>query len=137
MDEDQKLLPVTSRTISCEDCHIRYKLGVCVKCENRFSLSDAVYITKDGKKFHNSCFLCHGCSGDMNGIYFQKSDKFFCVTCNDKDVPICMTCGIKIKDSAENGRKTVFVRIGQKSCHKECLVCKVHEFLISPLFMVA
>merc|ERR1712130_307131 len=101
--------------LMCEPCLASKVRTKCSKCRNIIDLEDIKLIV-DGKEFHKKCFSCKKCSLQLETVYGNKEDDYYCEPCYlEMEAKHCANCTKVILGEG--------LRFGEETYHPECFNC--------------
>jgi len=101
--------------IYCEEDYHNICCPKCAKCS--LPIKDKQFYDIIGKKYHETCFLCHQCgSAFKNGQYFNKDDNPLCAECHLAQAKKCAKCNLGITSKVYSALN--------KFWHFECFTCE-------------
>jgi len=105
-----------------QDCYAAYCASKCNVCHIPITGNHVKFIKVGDKTFHTECYVCHSCKKSLQGKGCQTYEgKMFDPNCFAAFCAArCDACFKPIK-----GNNIKFVRVGNRSFHTKCYVCKV------------
>lgn len=101
--------------LMCEPCLASKVRTKCSKCKNIIDLEDTKIIV-DGKEFHKKCFSCFKCYTQLEKVYGNKDDRYYCETCYlELEGRHCSNCHKVILGEG--------LKFGQEIYHRDCFTC--------------
>jgi len=101
--------------LMCEPCLASKVRTMCNKCQRIIDLEDIKFIV-DGKEYHKRCFSCEKCSVQLEKVYGNKDDRYYCEPCYvELEAKHCSSCNKVILGDG--------LRFGEEAYHADCFSC--------------